>query len=697
GPGWGLFHYFLIDGGGNIDEDPCFVDSSDPDGADDQWMTADDGLVLAWDSPCINDGDNTAASGIDKDLKFDDRIFNGTVDMGAYEFSYNHVYVDVDANGSDNGMTWANAYVDLQDALSDANVTQIWVAEGTYYPDGSDANNRSLSFGLVEAVNVYGGFDGNSTDFNDRNWGLYETILSGDINTPNDVNDNSYHVVTGADDANLDGFTVTMGNADGSGNDQYGGGFLNIQASPNISNCIIKGNYADYGGGIFNYGISTDWSLTDVTNCLFFENEAIDGGAVFNYNYTWDLITNCTFSKNDASNLGGAVYAYYSYETDIVNSILWGDTDSTASDYEIVSNGTLEEEATLVAVYYSDVNNMGTTNGGEIYQGSGILTLDPCFADADSNDFHLKSPDGRWNGSEWVTTDTVTSWCVNTGNPSSGYSNEPSPNGSRINMGAYGNTTVASKSDANMVVYVDCDNTSSPFLGTPDDPYQTIEDGTDAVGSGGIVYVLDGTYYENLSFDSGDDFSLIAVGTTIIDGEQEDCVILLNNADNMVVDGFYITGGKSLDGGGMALINCSATIKNCRFYENLAYDPNVAAKGGGIYVNGDSPLIQNCDFANNTADGGEDEEGYWYAGSGGAIFVCNSRATFENCNVGVDVAWYLGSDDNHADYWINSNEDPVTAYEIYILDCEDPHWTPTFTNCTVRGNGTYTYTDGGDH
>ena len=77
--------------------------------------------------------------------------------------------------------------------------------------------------------------------------------------------------------------------------------------------------------------------------------------------------------------------------------------------------------------------------------GTGCIAKAPCFADAASGDFHLKSAAGRWNGTTWVK-DTVTSPCIDAGETSAAYANEPSPNGNRANMGAYGNTAEASKS-----------------------------------------------------------------------------------------------------------------------------------------------------------------------------------------------------------------------------------------------------------
>ena len=54
---------------------------------------------------------------------------------------------------------------------------------------------------------------------------------------------------------------------------------------------------------------------------------------------------------------------------------------------------------------------------------------------------------GRWDqkAKKWVK-DAVNSPCIDAGDPKSEYKNEPKPNGSRINMGAYGNTPEASRS-----------------------------------------------------------------------------------------------------------------------------------------------------------------------------------------------------------------------------------------------------------
>ena len=85
-------------------------------------------------------------------------------------------------------------------------------------------------------------------------------------------------------------------------------------------------------------------------------------------------------------------------------------------------------------------NTLGNYNG--VSAGEGDISVAPLFADPDNGDFHLKSQYGRWNGSAWVY-DNETSPCIDAGDPS-----EKDPDGTRINMGAYGGTSEASKSQS---------------------------------------------------------------------------------------------------------------------------------------------------------------------------------------------------------------------------------------------------------
>jgi hypothetical protein len=88
----------------------------------------------------------------------------------------------------------------------------------------------------------------------------------------------------------------------------------------------------------------------------------------------------------------------------------------------------------------------------EIYQqglaGFAPTYTKPGFAIGSSDDYHLLSERGRYRTStdDWVL-DKVTSSGVDGGNPAMEPTNEPMPNGGRVNMGAFGNTPYASMSE----------------------------------------------------------------------------------------------------------------------------------------------------------------------------------------------------------------------------------------------------------
>ena len=224
------------------------------------------------------------------------------------------IYVDDDAAGANDGTNWYNAYVFLQDALSDANDSdkpvEIRVAQGVYMPDlGANQilGNRQAAFQLIDGVMLMGGYAGsNESDPNVRDISLYNTILSGDLNgddDPNFVNnsENSYHVVTGSGTGNsavMDAFTITAGNANYSSPDMRGGGMYNDSCNPTITNCTFIANSAgDSGGGMYNGGGSNP----TLTNCKFIRNWSIGGAGIYNLNSNPEFI-DCTYTEN--SNLG---------------------------------------------------------------------------------------------------------------------------------------------------------------------------------------------------------------------------------------------------------------------------------------------------------------------------------------------------------------------------------------------------------
>ncbi len=334
------------------------------------------------------------------------------------------------------GGTWGDAVQTVQHALTlaDASVLdstnnindcEIWVAAGTYLP-GTTATD---TFQLRSGVHLYGGFLGTESARHERDWVSNETILSGDINQADNLYDNLHHVVTGANNATLDGFTITGGYSDVDFSiDQYGGGMLNINASPTVENCWFTWNYAKSGASIYNEGSSPNIINCDFTenrgnssgsgaitnstgsnplviNAYIVDNYSYRGGGFSNYNSSptiinaviahnecnWDcsmdnynsspLVINATIVMNIANyGVGGVANDGGSTHPVFINSILYGNVSMSSSEQFDNRNGSSE------LVTYSNVM------GG--HAGAGNIDANPLFVQEDpfhpaGLDFHL--------------------------------------------------------------------------------------------------------------------------------------------------------------------------------------------------------------------------------------------------------------------------------------------------------------------
>lgn len=221
------------------------------------------------------------------------------------------------ATGDDenDGRSWSNAFATVATALpaATANGCEIWVAEGTYYPAVPGGNARAATFALQPGVDLYGGFDGDEVTREQREVHDRVTVLSGDLShddNPEETtsyDDNAYHVVTGANDSTLDGFTITAGFSD-----YGGGGMYNISVSPLVVNCTFEGNFAERGAAVYAIGSSSTFD-----ECRFTSNVAsANGGAYFSYSGT-ELFSATTFASNQATNSGGGLVAVSGAEVGI--------------------------------------------------------------------------------------------------------------------------------------------------------------------------------------------------------------------------------------------------------------------------------------------------------------------------------------------------------------------------------------------
>ena len=289
-----------------------------------------------------------------------------------------------------NGLTWATAYSNLQTALAATPTgTEIWVAQGMYKP--TSTISKTISFSIPSGAVIYGGFVGTETLLTQRNFNTNPTILSGEIGTIANPQDNSFHVVlfnAASNTTRLDGFTIRDGNSnftvptslvfpssamlpvsvnDGGGialdngsspmianckivnnKGSLGGGvFVTNGSSPTFMNCMIMGNQSTFGGGAYHLGSNAIYK-----NVLFSGNKAT-GGAVYN-NGSNSTFTNVTISGNGGYN--GAIFNSVSSPV-VKNCILWGNILPFNDTQSITTNSIVE--------------------GG--YPGIGNLNLNPKF------------------------------------------------------------------------------------------------------------------------------------------------------------------------------------------------------------------------------------------------------------------------------------------------------------------------------
>ena len=238
---------------------------------------------------------------------------------------------------------------------------------------------------------------------------------------------------------------------------------------PALANCTFTKNWGGAGGGVYDGSYGSPIRTLILTNCRFLSNSAVKGGGIC-IGYSRPTLTNCMFIGNSAD-FGGASAHYdlaiatYSKCTFAANSAQYGKAISCSSWWYtrcpnivrlnncIIWDGGQEiynDSNSIITIIYSDVQGGQASvydPCDELFWGAGNIDFDPCFADVNNGDYHLKSEAGRWEPSSqsWVQDD-VTSPCIDAGNTNSPIGLEPFPNGGRINMGAYGGTAEASKS-----------------------------------------------------------------------------------------------------------------------------------------------------------------------------------------------------------------------------------------------------------
>jgi hypothetical protein len=545
---------------------------------------------LKYNSPAINQGNNSYISAVSTDLAGNNRVFNSTVDLGAYEYRIiNPVYVKTNATGA--GYSWNDAMGQLSDAIAATNtanalsagtVSEIWVAQGTYYPQfkaGSGSTTRDQAFVLPANVKIYGGFAATETLLSQRNWTNNTTILSGDLGVVGDNTDNSYHVVISAGSvgtAELNGFTITGANANASStitvngsntiNQNNGGGVFCANSSPILSNLIITNNStSNKGGGAYFTGSSPTVSAT-----TFSSNSSVEGGGLYNTNAS-PSISNSFFYSNTATN-GAGIYNKTSSPT-LTGDSIYSNT-ATTDGGGIYNASTSSPVLTNVSIYSNRATN---GQGGGLYNSSSSPSLN-------SVKIHHNSAADVTNGKGGGIYNMDSSPLI-----SNSFVNN--------NLSAYG-----------AGLY----NINSSLSLTGDSIFSNV-----ASVSGGGMYNINASSTLTLT-----NVSIYSNSATTSYGGG-----IYNNGSSLTISGAKIhdnsaNGTSDGTGGGVYILASSPVITNSHIYANSA------KKGGGIYCSGSSPILTGDSIFSNSAT----------TNGGGIHVAASSTATLTNVSIRNNTA-----------------------------------------------------------
>lgn len=201
------------------------------------------------------------------------------------------------------------------------------------------------------------------------------------------------------------------------------------------------------------FGFSLGGAYVQIEQCIARNNnysnrDGAGGVLVGNREVT---VNNCTI----AGNRRYGIYVLGDNGTTLANNVVCADRAGDYAVYRANSTG---------QAFASDYNLFFTTNGATLGYSQGDCTTlaewrrntrqdahslvkDPLFVDVSTGNFHLRSQGGYYDAitGRWGL-DIVTSPGVDRGDPLCMSDIEGPPNGDRINIGAYGNTHLASKS-----------------------------------------------------------------------------------------------------------------------------------------------------------------------------------------------------------------------------------------------------------
>ncbi len=523
------------------------------------------------------------------------------------------LYVDSSVTVSGSGSGWATAYKTLGEALNIANSGSasvsynIYVAKGTYQT-GSSIRDSAFAI-LRSGIRIYGGY---ASGGGLRDVANNPTILSGDINVPDDSADNSYHVVViantaaGSDSVILDGLTIENGMANDFGTKDYnglttyenGGGAIWIAQAGTKSllrNCTLRHNKGLNGGAVMLQNTATAFQ-----DCRFWDNAANNGGAIyFAAGVASQEYQNCTFTANEASQNGGAIYLASGTGAQNYRNCTFTENKATQSGGAVYA-----AFGTSFHVWDGSFhrNHCITTNGGAIY-AEVLCSLTRCSFTENT------APTG---GALYLTTGAALDTCTFlgnkalTGNGGAAYYSNISGSYGLLSQNTVfeANTALAGQGGA----IADYGHYSHPSVFT-----NTLFT-KDSARNGGAVYMsaplemqsctLTSNYASNKGGAMYNYLSALELSYSRISGNRADtsggAFFIENGAVNKLFKNLVISGNAAgLQGGAITASNSNTFLQ----LENCTLAGDTALLGNGIYCTNSSPAVKNCIVWEGTGNG----------------------------------------------------------------------------------------------
>ncbi|RKY14457.1 MAG: hypothetical protein DRP82_04025, partial [Planctomycetota bacterium] len=211
-----------------------------------------------------------------------------------------------------------------------------------------------------------------------------------------------------------DASNPTIVNCTFSGNsaeDAGGAIFCTNSSVLTATNCVFSDNITDSAGG----AIYCDASRLNLNNCVFSDNTVTtyDGGAIYCINSSGLAATNSVFAGNSAGRYGGAAAAVYSSrltmtnctltgnatssggaifcavlsDATLKNSILWGNSASSANEIYIYDD---PYNPSFAILNHCCVDNTGYGGQAGNITENNCIHQDPQFVNAAGGDYHLQ-------------------------------------------------------------------------------------------------------------------------------------------------------------------------------------------------------------------------------------------------------------------------------------------------------------------